>query len=180
MLSWRTSTLPLEPVSGVSRALRQVLDRVKPFVLFISALTYFSESHGLPPNGGGGGYGYARNITFRNVYMEDIIHPIAVDTTLTYIPDVDREGKGSKFEWYDIHFANITGTSTGNRVVWIDCPRHLPCHDFTFSDIHFTPGKTDHPEIGYVCNNFVLDGNGGLNQCHPSNSTLEMDNDGTL
>lgn len=47
-----------------------------------------SESHGSPPNGGGGGNGYARNITFRNVNMKDIIHPIAVDTTLTYLPDV--------------------------------------------------------------------------------------------
>ena len=43
-----------------------------------------------------------------------------------------------------------------------------------------TPGKTDHPEITYVCNNMILDGSDGLDQCHPSNSTLETDNGGTL
>lgn len=42
------------------------------------------------------------------------------------------------------------------------------------------PGKQDHPEIHYTCNNFVLGGNDGLNQCHPSNSKLETENGGTL
>ena len=40
-----------------------------------------SESHGTHPNGGGGGEGYCRNVTIKNVYMEDIMNPIAVDTS---------------------------------------------------------------------------------------------------
>lgn len=148
----------------------------------VYAKSWIGETHGTPPNGGGGGNGYAKNITFKNVYMKDIIHPIAVDTTLTYLPDVKGKPdiKGSLFEWSDIVFDNFTGTATGNRVVWMDCPKHLPCHDFTFRNVDIKPGKTDHPEISFVCNNIVMDGQDGLQQCHPSNSTLEMDNDGTL
>lgn len=82
--------------------------------------------------------------------------------------------------WADIHFENFTGTSAGNRIVWIDCPKHLPCKEFTFEGIDIQPGKDDHPEVGFICNNVVLDFTDGLDQCHPGNSTIEADNDGTM
>lgn len=47
-------------------------------------ILYPSESHGTPPNGGGGGEGYCRNVTVKDVYMEDIMHPIAVDTSSVF------------------------------------------------------------------------------------------------
>lgn len=52
-----------------------------PCLFLIRPLREISESHGTPPNGGGGGDGYCRNVTVRDVYMEDIMHPIAVDTS---------------------------------------------------------------------------------------------------
>jgi hypothetical protein len=66
----------------------------------IYAKSWIGESYGTPPNGGGGGHGYGRNMTFRNIYMEDILHPIAIDTTLTYLPDVKKRPDiaNSKFE----------------------------------------------------------------------------------
>jgi hypothetical protein len=82
--------------------------------------------------------------------------------------------------WYDIHFENVTGTAKNNRIVWLDCPKNRPCYDITFKDISIQPGKTDHPEIGFVCNNVVMDGGDGLNRCHPSNSTLEGGDDGSM
>ncbi|ORY33759.1 putative polygalacturonase [Naematelia encephala] len=144
--------------------------------------SWISQSYGIPPNGGGGGYGYCKNVTVKDVYMEDIMHPIAVDTTLTYLPDVKggADIPSSTFSWYDIHLSNFTGNGSGNRLVWMDCSKLRPCHGWTFDHIDLKPGKDDHPEISYVCNNFLLDGTEGLNQCHPSNSTLETDNGGTL
>lgn len=35
---------------------------------------------GTPPNGGGGGRGYAKNITIKDVYMEDNIRPVYIQT----------------------------------------------------------------------------------------------------
>ncbi|WVR06009.1 hypothetical protein IAU60_003037 [Kwoniella sp. DSM 27419] len=125
---------------------------------------YFkSYSIGHPPNGGGGGYGYAKNITVKDVYMKDIWHPIVVQS-----------------EWSDIHLHNFTGNALYNRVAWMSCSKLTPCHDWTFSGIDIQPGKRDHPEISFTCNNFVLGGSDGLSQCHPSNSTLETDAGGTL
>lgn len=83
--------------------------------------------------------------------------------------------------WYDIHLSNFTGSGTGNRLFWMDCAKDLPCHHWTFANMSgLLPGRTDHPEISYVCNNFVLSGDDGLDECHPSSSTLEQDNHGTL
>ncbi|KAK8866057.1 hypothetical protein IAR55_001208 [Kwoniella newhampshirensis] len=147
-------------------------------VYFKSWLGY---SLGQPPNGGGGGYGYAKNITVEDVYMEDIWHPLVVQSDLTYL-ELNREkyADSGLFEWTDIHLKNFTGNALYNRVAWMSCSKLTPCHDWTFEDIDIKPGKKDHPEISYTCNNFVLGGKDGLNQCHPSNSTLETDNGGTL
>ena len=84
----------------------------------------------------------------------------------------------SIYRWSDITFQNITANALYNRLAWIDCPSNHPCQDFTFRDMHLTPGKTDHPEIHYVCNNVVLGGKDGLNECHPSDSKLEAKEDG--
>ena len=35
---------------------------------------------GTPPNGGGGGKGWAKNITLKNVHMEETIRPIYIQT----------------------------------------------------------------------------------------------------
>jgi galacturan 1,4-alpha-galacturonidase len=82
--------------------------------------------------------------------------------------------------WSDIHLSNFTGTAAQNRIVWMDCSKKSPCFNWTFEDINIAPGKTDHPEIHYTCNNMVLGGDDGMNKCHPSDSKLEMDNGGTL
>ncbi|ADV21054.1 polygalacturonase, putative [Cryptococcus gattii WM276] len=147
-------------------------------VYFKSWLGY---SIGQPPNGGGGGYGYCRNVTVKDVYMENIWHPLVVQSDLTYLTlDREKYADSGLFEWYDIHLKNFTGKALRNRIAWMSCSKLTPCHDWTFEGIDIMPGKRDHPEIHYTCNNFVLGGNDGLNQCHPSNSKLETENGGTL
>lgn len=37
-------------------------------------------NYGVPPNGGGGGTGYVRNVTVENVKMIDVGLPIYIDT----------------------------------------------------------------------------------------------------
>lgn len=94
--------------------------------------------------------------------------------SLVYLSTHVGEGRDTgKFEWADIHFKNITGTSRDNRLVWLDCSRTKPCHDITLEEFSVKPGKTDDAELHYVCNNAVLGGKDGLNQCHPSDSKKE-------
>lgn len=82
--------------------------------------------------------------------------------------------------WKDITIKNVTGTSRGNRIFWAKCSKLSPCHDWKIEGLSLTPGKANHPEISYVCNNFVLGPQDGLNGCHPSDSDLETDSGGTV
>lgn len=68
---------------------------------------------------------------------------------------------------------NVTGTSSSNRVVWIDCAKSTPCHDIRFEGFDVRPGKTEFKDINYVCNNVALGGKDGLDMCHPSESKEE-------
>jgi galacturan 1,4-alpha-galacturonidase len=77
------------------------------------------------------------------------------------------------FEWKDIVFTNVTGTSSDNRVVWLDCAKSTPCKDIHFENFDVKAGKKDAKDINYVCNNVVLGGKDGLDMCHPSESRKE-------
>ncbi|CAD6587360.1 MAG: hypothetical protein TREMPRED_004728 [Tremellales sp. Tagirdzhanova-0007] len=130
--------------------------------------------YGIPPNGGGGGSGYGRNVTIKNVYVEDIYFPIYLQSDLTYT--ASQRGlheDTSKFLWSDIHLYNFTGTAAGDRIVDFTCSKSAPCFDITFEDINIKPRTDRHPELNYVCNNVVLGPNDGLNECHPGNSSLQ-------
>ncbi|ORY30782.1 putative polygalacturonase [Naematelia encephala] len=129
---------------------------------------------GTPPNGGGGGSGYGRDIKVDGVKMKDVIRPIYLQSDLTYLNDHRGEGHDTGlFHWSNISLSNISGTSALNRVVWLDCSKQTPCKDITFDHVKITPGKDDAPEIHYVCNNVVLGGGDGLDACHPSDSQKE-------
>lgn len=108
------------------------------------------------------------------------LRPFSLFVPSFRLPYPRSNGELTVPRWYDIHLSNFTGTALLNRIAWMDCSRLSPCYDWTFDAIDLKPGKMDHHEIGYVCNNFVMDGNDGLGVCHPSNSTLETDAGGTL
>ncbi|GMK57159.1 hypothetical protein CspeluHIS016_0309990 [Cutaneotrichosporon spelunceum] len=142
--------------------------------------SWIGEEVGHPPNGGGGGYGYCRNVSVEDVYMEDIDRPLALTAGLTYLDDEHGKHKYGMFEWSHINITRVRATSTGNRAIWLDCSPTQPCHHIRLKDVVVTPGKSDHPEIHQVCN-FVMHSEGdGLEGCKPNNSTLESDTGGTM
>ncbi|ORY24488.1 putative polygalacturonase [Naematelia encephala] len=137
--------------------------------------SWVGHAIGVPPNGGGGGNGWTKNITVRNFEVDRVRYPIFIQTGLTYLEDERGKHQGSDlFSFSDIHVSNITGTCRGNRLAYLNCAKTSPCSNWTFADFDVQPGKTDHPELAFTCNNFVLGGDDGLNQCHPSNSLLEL------
>lgn len=46
----------------------------------VQVLILYSVGYGDPPNGGGGGQGWCRNVTIKDVYFDYINHPIKVET----------------------------------------------------------------------------------------------------
>jgi len=66
--------------------------------------SWIGYSHGTPPNGGGGGVGWCRNATVKDVYMEDIWHPLVVQASLTYL-EGEREKDTGLFEYVFVFLA---------------------------------------------------------------------------
>lgn len=134
---------------------------------------------GHPPNGGGGGTGWTRNITVKDVYMEECWHPLTVVSDISYVDEVRSQFPDtSTYDFSSISMHNITGTALKNRILYLACSKKQPCRDWKLSAIDIKPLKTDHPEIKYVCNN--VEGLEGLDACHWSNSTLEREAGGTI
>jgi polygalacturonase len=142
--------------------------------------SWIGEEVGHPPNGGGGGYGYCRNVSISDVQMEGIDRPIALTAGLTYLDDEHGKHKYGTFEWSHINFTRVRATSTANRAVWLDCSPAQPCHHIRFEDVVITPGKDDHPEIHQVCNHVKHSKGDGLDACKPNDSDLESDTGGTM
>jgi hypothetical protein len=61
---------------------------------------------------------------------------------------------GADFAWSHVNLTNITGTSTTNRLIWLDCDPAAPCTKWRLEDIDMTPGQLDRPELNYICNHF--------------------------
>lgn len=134
----------------------------------LSAGTYFKSwigvQVGIPPNGGGGGNGYCKNVTVRNVHIIGAQQPVYLTSNLSYSQLNQSYANTSTFKWDDIHFDNITGTSATDKVFSFDCSSKAPCTGWSFEDIDVTPVDDNNPNQNFVCHNFNAT---GLDQCHP-------------
>jgi galacturan 1,4-alpha-galacturonidase len=67
----------------------------------------------------------------------------------------------------------MTGTSSLNRVIWLDCSIKAPCSNITLDGFDVKHGKDDLPKIHHVCNNVVMDPKNGLDMCHSNGDKVE-------
>ncbi|KAH8929233.1 glycoside hydrolase family 28 protein [Atractiella rhizophila] len=122
--------------------------------------SWIGEWRGDPPNGGGGGTGWSRNVTVKNVRIEGAERPIWLTSTNHYLGAISPNT--STYAWNDIHFSNISGWGTSDSVVKLECSSKAPCKDWSFEDIDLK-GKND-ADGDWRCSNF-LDYQ-GAEKCH--------------
>ncbi|KAF5516007.1 Alpha-L-rhamnosidase rgxB [Colletotrichum siamense] len=114
------------------------------------------EQLGYPPNGGGAGLGYAKNLRWDNVTIYDAEQaPIYVMQCITYN---GQQGNcsSSLFDISNISFTNFRGTLQGSRVAYLQCSRaHGGCDDVRIENMNFTNISVDPPTpaTGYRCSN---------------------------
>ncbi|KAI8302889.1 hypothetical protein K4K59_000334 [Colletotrichum sp. SAR11_240] len=118
--------------------------------------TWTGEQLGYPPNGGGAGLGYAKNLSWDNVTIYDAEQaPIYVMQCITYN---EQQGNcsSSLFDISNISFTNFRGTLQGSRIAYLQCSRaHGGCDDVRIESMNFTNISVDPPTpaTGYRCSN---------------------------
>jgi galacturan 1,4-alpha-galacturonidase len=86
-------------------------------------------------DGGGGGSGIVKNITFRNFELENVGLPIQISQCIY----AGRGGVGcntSKIAIEDVHWLNFTGTSRYNIAASLYCSEIHPCPGVTFENVN--------------------------------------------
>ncbi|KAL9534705.1 Alpha-L-rhamnosidase [Sphaerulina musiva] len=116
--------------------------------------TWTGVQKGFPPNGGGGGLGYIKGITFDNWTLHDA--ELALDITQC----VNFEGgtgdcDTSTFEISDLRWHNIRGTQKRLQAVDIQCSAAAPCHDINITNVEMILADTGAPATEYQCSNVV-------------------------
>ena len=125
--------------------------------------------------------GYCKNVTIRNLHTESTI-PLSLtskfvpfdtsvpntlshvftSSSLSYSQLNQSYANTSTFLWDDIHFINISGFSTTDRVVDFACSSKAPCTGWSFKDINLTSTNISAND-DYICQNMNAT---GLDQCH--------------
>ncbi|KAF2101074.1 galacturan 1,4-alpha-galacturonidase B [Rhizodiscina lignyota] len=115
--------------------------------------TWTGEQVGYPPNGGGGGLGYASNLTFTNLHGNGFRGaPISISQCTTF-SGASGNCTSSKFELENIKYSKLTGTSTTSQVASLQCSGVKPCHDITITDVDLTINSTTTEASSYLCGN---------------------------
>lgn len=95
-------------------------------ILADTDLSGTGNSTGYPPNGGGGGLGFAANITFSDFVLYNNTGVYAV-TQCTSYNGASGGCDSSKFNLRDIRLQNWTGTAVSDVVGSIQCSAASPC-----------------------------------------------------
>ncbi|KAF2921892.1 polygalacturonase [Oryza sativa Japonica Group] len=84
-----------------------------------------------------GGWGYAKNIVFQNMIMENVWNPIIIDQNYCDSATPCKE-QTSAVQVSNVVFKNIRGTSASKEAIKLDCSRNVPCQGITLKDVKLT------------------------------------------
>ncbi|RDX78944.1 hypothetical protein CR513_40696, partial [Mucuna pruriens] len=85
-----------------------------------------------------GGSGYARNIKFLNIAMENVTNPIIIDQ---YYCDEAKpcQEQDSAVQLSNVLYQNIRGTSASEVAIKFDCSQAVPCREIHLQDVILEP-----------------------------------------
>lgn len=116
--------------------------------------TWTGVSSGYPPNGGGGGLGYAANMTFSNFTLYDASGVFAM-TQCTSYNSASGNCDSSLFNVRDLILENWTGTCVSDVIAEIQCSTASPCTGFEITGIDIVDTVNNTAPINYLCSNVV-------------------------
>ncbi|CAI6336906.1 unnamed protein product [Periconia digitata] len=117
--------------------------------------TWTGRSTGLAPNGGGGGLGYARNISFTDFQLENVGIPWYIMQCTSY-NGVSGGCDTSLFHIDNMNWGNASGTIRQVNVASLQCSGARPCTDVRiFGNEGLRVKENGTVPGGYLCDNVV-------------------------
>ncbi|KAH8596490.1 pectin lyase fold/virulence factor [Bisporella sp. PMI_857] len=116
------------------------------------------------------GYGYIKNITFKNFYNYNVDWPIVLDACYFNVNASTCAAFPSRVDMIDVRFQNFTGSSSGKngrKVAKLVCSPNAVCSGIKLEEINLTSPKGSPPVV--ICDG--IRGSIGVD-CLPANSTL--------
>ncbi|KIK64270.1 glycoside hydrolase family 28 protein [Collybiopsis luxurians FD-317 M1] len=90
--------------------------------------TWTGVQQGFPPNGGGGGIGFATNITFRDFTLQNLTENVAMITQCTSFEGATGDCDTSLFQLSNITWGpGITGSIQTDTLATMQCSGDAPC-----------------------------------------------------
>ncbi|KAB5517543.1 putative exo-polygalacturonase [Coniochaeta sp. 2T2.1] len=119
--------------------------------------TWTADQNGYPPNGGGGGLGFASDMNFTALTVDRLrgaAFSISQCTRFSGAPGVGN-CTNSKFQVRDIELRGLKGTTTSSRVASLQCSAVQPCTDIGLFDVdlRLVNGSS---AADYLCGNVLL------------------------
>jgi galacturan 1,4-alpha-galacturonidase len=112
--------------------------------------TWTGDTVGYPPNGGGGGLGYVRNVTLDGFTLDDNRAETFSVSQCTNYEGGDGDCDSSQMTIEDIVVRNIQGTQDSSKVANLYCSAAGGCSDITFENIEVTD-EDDELAYQYLC-----------------------------
>ncbi|KAI0466869.1 glycoside hydrolase family 28 protein [Xylaria cf. heliscus] len=114
--------------------------------------TWTGDVVNYPPNGGGGGTGYLRNITMANFTFTDVENQAFYITQCTSFSGGDRDCDSSLFEISNITIESWSGNIASSYIANMDCSADSGgCHNITIRDVTITNTTTGIEVTNYKC-----------------------------
>ncbi|KAG6468045.1 hypothetical protein ZIOFF_072611 [Zingiber officinale] len=82
----------------------------------------------------GGGSGFARNISFVNINMNEVRNPIIIDQY--YCPHSSCASKTTAVQVSDVKYLSVAGTSTSSVAIALNCSQTVPCTGITMDNVN--------------------------------------------
>ncbi|USW51740.1 Putative glycoside hydrolase, family 28, pectin lyase/virulence factor [Septoria linicola] len=130
--------------------------------------TWTDDQVGFPPNGGGGGLGYAENLHLKDLKVKGArggLFTISQCTRFSGAPGVGN-CTNSQFQVRDVVIDGLRGTTKDRRVVSLQCSAVAPCTDIELRDVDVRFSGNGSVVEGYLCGNVV--DNDGFNCTGPA------------
>ncbi|OTA98664.1 glycoside hydrolase family 28 protein [Hypoxylon sp. CI-4A] len=116
--------------------------------------TWTGISTGYPPNGGGGGLGYASNILFSNFTLHNVTGIFAV-TQCTSYNDASGNCDTSPFNIRNMRLEGWSGDGVSDVVASIQCSAASPCTGIEINGINIVDTVNGTAPVNYLCSNVV-------------------------